>query len=131
MAGVVVLDANVLIALYDERDAHHAWARQFFVDTIADELCISALTFAETLVRPTRAGVGELFQAAIADVGISVDPIDAFGAIQLATTRAESGLRMPDAVVLHTAQRRGGALATSDNTLAKAAIAAGITVFQP
>ena len=130
MAGVV-LDANFLIALYNEKDTHHAWANDVSLDTLGEELFIPALSFAETLVRPARAGKADLIALALEDLGVRVIPLLEDSALHLAQVRADSGLRMPDAVVLQAALENNCSIATSDGALAKAAQIAGVTVFKP
>lgn len=130
MAGVI-LDANFLIALYNESDVHHGWAREVMLDTLSDELFIPALSYAETLVRPAITKQSELLIDALSELGIEVVPLVESSAVHLAHVRADSKLRMPDAVVLQVALEKGSAIATSDQTLAKAAHKAGVTVFKP
>lgn len=130
MAGII-LDANFIIALYNEKDVHHSWARNVIQDTLDEELLIPALSFAETLVRPARAGNSDLIADALGELGVTVVPLLRDSAVHLAQVRADSGLRMPDAVVLQAALERDCALATSDDVLAKAAQRAGVSVFKP
>lgn len=131
MAGVVVLDASALIALYDSNDRHHSWARGMFVDTIAASLVMSVLTYAEVLVHPTRAGKVEEFERNIDGLGIEIVTAGAEDASTLALLRASTSLKMPDAIVLHLATRLGASLATTDRGLAAEASRRGIVVFEP
>ena len=131
MAGVVVLDASALIALYDSNDPHHSWARGMFVDTIAASLVMSVLTYAEVLVHPTRAGKVEEFERNIDGLGIEIVTAGAEDASTLALLRASTSLKMPDAIVLHLATRLGASLATTDRGLAAEASRRGIVVFEP
>lgn len=131
MAGVVVLDASALIALYDSNDRHHSWARGMFVDTIAASLVMSVLTYAEVLVHPTRAGkVGE-FERSIDGLGIEISTLVVDDGPALAHLRASTSLKMPDVIVLHFAARLGASLATTDRGLAAEARLRGVTVFEP
>ena len=131
MAGVVVLDASALIALFDSNDPHHSWARGMFVDTIAASLVMSVLTYAEVLVHPTRVGKVEEFERNIDGLGIEIVTAGAEDASTLALLRASTSLKMPDAIVLHLAARLGASLATTDRGLAAEASHRGVTVFEP
>ena len=131
MAGVVVLDANVLIAAYDDTNAHHAWAVDLLTLTTAEDLVISALTYAEVLVRPAMENVLDEFRRDVDPVGYKVLDITAESAIATAQVRAQSKLRMPDAVVLQAALEHRGAIATADASLAAAALSHGVTVYRP
>ncbi len=114
MAGLVVLDAGVLIALFDEKDVHHKWAREVFVATCHLKLLMSSLTYAEVLVHPTRAGRAEVFEKSIAGLKLDIHPVTANDSRLIARVRATTSLKMPDAVVLHLAQSAGATLATTD-----------------
>lgn len=131
MAGVVVLDASALIALHDSGDRHHAWARQMFIDTIDSNLAMSALTYAEVLVHPTRAGKAGQFQDSVAGLGIDVRDVSAESATDIARLRAQTSLKMPDVLVLHLAQGLGASLATTDRALANEATAHGLRALAP
>jgi predicted nucleic acid-binding protein len=128
---MIVLDAGALIALLNDRDAHHDWALQMFIDTVAEDLAISALNLAEALVHPTKAGRYEEFMEGIQGLGLEVQSLDHADVASVASIRAESGLRMPDSIALHVALRSDSALATTDVTLAKAALGASLRVLQP
>ena len=131
MAGVVVLDAGALIALYEGNDAHHEWAIEMFTETVSDELVMSALTYAEVLVHPTRAGKAAKFEKDISRLGMTVSALSAVDATDLTTIRATTALKMPDAVVLLEASRSMAAIATTDQALARKARERGHTVFAP
>jgi predicted nucleic acid-binding protein len=131
MAGIVVLDAGALIALMNTRDPHHDWARSVFVDTIESELVMSALSYAETLVYPARTNRVAEFEQAVAGLEIKIYDLPAKAAIALASLRAATSLRMPDAAVLQLALELGAVIATPDKTLAAAARKRSIGVFQP
>ena len=131
MAGIVVLDAGVLIALHSSEDPHHKWALQMFSDTISFELAMSALTYSEALVHPTKAGKELQFEKSVKGLGIEIKGIGPDEAREIASQRVRSGLKMPDAVVLALAARLKGSIATSDKALAAAARRMSIGVFQP
>jgi predicted nucleic acid-binding protein len=131
VAGVIVLDAGALIALLDDRDAHHEWALQMFIDTVAEELAISALNLAEALVHPTKAGRSREFMDGIQGLDLQVHGVERTDVASLASIRAESGLRMPDSIAMHLAITSESALATTDKALGKAALGASLRVLHP
>ena len=129
MARLVVLDAGVVIALYNDLDPHHDWARGVFVQTIADRLVMPSLTYAEILVHPSRAGRREQCVQAIAGLSMTVEPVTAERAGRIAHARATTSLKMPDAVVLALATEFSGVLATTDDTLRRVARDQGLEVI--
>lgn len=131
MAQLVVLDASALIALVSSQDPHHNWALEMFRDTASFELQMSALTQAEVLVHPARAGKLEKFLLLIRGLGLEITPIEEADASKLASIRSNTNLKMPDAVVLHQALKVKGSIATTDNKLAQVAKAKGLGVFKP
>lgn len=131
MAGVVVLDASALIALYDSGDRHHAWAREMFIDTIDSSLAMSALTYAEVFVHPTRAAKAREFEKTLAGLGMDVVGVRPEDAVEIARIRATTSLKMPDSIVLHVATRLSASLATTDQSLAREASQLAIVVLSP
>ena len=131
MAGVVVFDANVLIALCLTTDAHHTWALDVFRFTQGSNLMVSAMTYSEFLIRPKREGVLQQMLNGIEQLGLEITPIDVHNALALTDVRARTNLRMPDAVVLQTAIEHSGAIATTDKRLASAARELNLPVYQP
>ena len=127
----VVLDAGVLIALYNDRDSHHKWALDFLIQTSASELEMSSVNLAEVIVQPIRQGVIEELLNGIKGLGITVTGVSEAAAITLAELRASTNLPMPDCCLIELAQAKDAALATTDKTAARAAMALGIEVFQP
>lgn len=123
--GVIVLDAGVIIALLERRDVHHQAARIAIAAARdrGDRLFLSAATYSEILVRP--AGQGPL---AVSEVDGIIDalpstivPIDRAIAASAAHLRAQHGrgLRLPDAMVLATAEVLGAdRVVTTDAGLA-------------
>ncbi len=101
---MIVLDADVLIAHLDAEDAQHARARSLLELHAAEDLGASVLTLAETLVFPAREG--RLGRAArdVARLDIVPIPIDEAAPAQLASLRAQTGLKLPDCCVLLAAQ---------------------------
>lgn len=131
MAGVVVLDASALIALYSENDSHHKWALRMFVETAHLEFMMNVLNFSEALVGPARAGRKAQFLKNTEGLGIQVASLQPKSAEELADLRVSSGLRMPDSVVLLQAKEVSGAVATTDSSLAREAIRMGLEVYSP
>ena len=126
-----MLDAGVIIGLYDDKDPHHKWAVDFMFQTTAEKLVMSAVNHAEILVYPIRAGVKDAFLAGIEGLGIKLDVNSLLGTEALAALRAHTGLKMTDVCDIHLASSEDSILATTDKAVAKAAIALGIEVFQP
>lgn len=120
----MILDACVLIAALNPEDAHHAAAHELLAT--AEPLITPPLTVAEVLVGPARTGQIGPVQFVLTGLGIEVaagvDPAS------LAALRADTGLAMPDCVVLDAARRSGQVLATFDERLARHARALEVTV---
>jgi len=127
----VVLDAGVVIGLYDDSDPHHQWAVDFMFQTTADKLIMSAINHAEILVYPYKSGVKDSFQKGLEGLGIKLDVSSLRETESLAKLRAETGLKMTDVCAIHLAATEDSILATTDKAVAKAAKALGIEVFQP
>jgi hypothetical protein len=131
MARVTVLDASALIALCSTEDDHHRWALDMFSITQGSDLMISALTYAEFLVGPKRQKKLQQVLDGTSQLGLEITTLDNLNAISLAEVRANSNLRLPDAVVLQTALEHSGAIATTDKRLANAARELNLPVYQP
>ena len=115
---MIVVDASVLIAWLDDRDAHHRAA----IDILAgvDSFIVHPLTLAEVLVHPARHQRDGKVLTRLEAIGMTVssDPLDP---VALAHLRAGSRLRMPDCVVLACAEMHGLPVATFDDALQAAA----------
>jgi len=131
LAQLVVLDASALIALASDTDPNHNWALEMFRDTAAFGLQMTALTQAEVLVHPARAGKLEKFLKLIGALGLEITPIEESDSSQIAKIRASTSLKMPDAVVLSQAIKVSGSVATTEKQLAKVAKDNGLGVFSP
>jgi predicted nucleic acid-binding protein len=127
---VIVLDANVLIALLDKHDAHHAAAAQLMLDT-PPPYAVHALTLAEVLVGPARRGVEEEVLRDLADIGVKVDGEREDEALRLARLRAQHRLKMPDTCVLSVADRFQVPLVTFDGRLADVADGSALLYSAP
>jgi predicted nucleic acid-binding protein len=118
--ALVVLDASVVIAFLDPDDALHDEAVDAFTEHQHDELVIPVSVYAEILVAPHRRGADAVaeVEAFVADFGIRTEamtPAIARAAAQL-RGRVRS-LRLPDALVLATADELGAAsLLTGDES---------------
>lgn len=124
---MIVLDAGVLIAHIDPNDAHHDATRSFLEEFEEFDFAANVISISESLVYPTRAGKGPELMHAFRRLHIIQLEIGIEVALGLAETRASSGLRMPDAVVLHSAEHHDAQLATTDRRLFAAAEARGVT----
>ncbi|MDQ3359226.1 MAG: PIN domain-containing protein [Actinomycetota bacterium] len=125
---MIALDASVLVAYLFEQDAHHDDAVRWVETWGPGSTCLSALTLAECLVLPTRAGRAETVVDLLAGWETVVLPVTVEDAVGLARLRAGSGLRMPDCVVVHAAMTVGAQLATFDSRLADVARSRGLSV---
>lgn len=118
---MIVLDASVLIAHFDGGDRHHAEAQMLLEASGAEPLGASAITLAETLVSPARAGRLADAEAALQQLGVGELPLGEGAPGRLAALRAEIGLKMPDCCVLLAAKEHTGIVASFDSDLLKAA----------
>ena len=106
--GLALLDTSIVIGALNRDDAlHEAASRAVRAERDRHGLAISALTYAEALVGPLRAGgraveVVERFAAQLRIVDLSPDI-----ARLAAEIRAARGLRLPDAVIVATGLRLG------------------------
>lgn len=120
MAGVTVsvLDANVIIAAGSYADTHHAEALGELRSAIRrGRIGMAELTLAEVLVAPYRQGTAGAREEFLAQIGVEPLPLGEGHYRGLAKLRAESGLTMPDAVVLFAALREGGDIVLFDRRL--------------
>ena len=92
---------------------------------------MTALSQAEALVHPARNGKLDKILKTFSALGLVVTPIEGSDASKLATLRATTTLKMPDACVLHQAMKVKGSIATTDNQLAQTAKSKGVGVFSP
>jgi PIN domain nuclease of toxin-antitoxin system len=113
----LVLDASVLIAYFNPRDAHHASAVARLRRASGAECIVIASVLAEILVHPYRVGpeaVSEV-EAALAALRMVVLPIDASLARRAAELRAsKTGLRLGDALVIAAGDALDAEVVTAD-----------------
>lgn len=129
MAGVIVLDASILIAYLDGDDSHHVAAEALLANALDDDLGVNPLTLAEVLVVPARDGRLEPTQAVLRDLEVEELPFPFDTAVRLARLRASTELRMPDCCVLLAAEDAAAALASFDDRLVQAAEDRDLPVF--
>lgn len=120
----LILDASVLIGLLDAADNHHDRAVDEVdqADRTDHQLLTPASAYSEALVAFARAGRVSDARDAIAGMGIVVVALTAPIAERAAELRARhESLRLPDALVLATADEQKGTLLTYDERLARTA----------
>jgi predicted nucleic acid-binding protein len=120
----LILDVSVLIGLLDSADNHHDRAVNAVeqADRLNQELLAPASAYGEALVAFARASRIHDAREAISGMGIVVVPLTGPIAERAAELRAAHGsLRLPDALVLATAQEHDGKLLTYDDRLTRTA----------
>jgi predicted nucleic acid-binding protein len=123
---VIVLDASVLIAHLDERDAQHERALQRLLGLAEQPLACSPVTLAEVLVGPARHGRLDVARHAVAELGVREVALAADAAGRLASLRAETNLKLPDCCVLLAAQdANADGILSFDDRLIRAAAQVG------
>lgn len=125
---MILLDANVLVAFLTRDDVFHERVLQFLDQRAADPFAVNALTLAESLVHPVRHGRVEEARRALNTLGLRTLAVAADDALPLAQIRESTKLRLPDAIVIHSAEQTGAELATADARVVSAARARGIVV---
>jgi predicted nucleic acid-binding protein len=128
LAGVIILDASVLIGHFEPADLHHPEATALLKAHLTDTFASSVVTLAEVYVGAFRAGQADRLDQLLARLAIRSLELPADAAHRLGELRATTGLKMPDCCVLYTAVRHNAAIATFDDTLAKRAKNIGLTV---
>jgi predicted nucleic acid-binding protein len=121
--AIAVLDASVVIALLDARNAHHAAAVTAIGQARRESLVLPASAYAEVLVDPWRRGQDAVavVKRFVFDLGIHVEPLTADVAERAARLRADHGvLRLPDALVLATADALAATVLTCDRAWPRA-----------
>ena len=127
---MIVLDAGILIAYSESRDPHHEATIRFLGVHADEQFSVPVLTLSEALVRPANAKeIGSALKK-LMPLGLDVEDMRELDAVPLARVRAATGLKMPDALVIHTAERFGGSVATTDARLAAAAEGRGLVVHK-
>jgi len=122
---MIVLDASVLIAHLDPRDALHDAADEQLLEAADQPFGASTITLAEALVAPLRTGALRTTQAALRALEVEELPLPPNAAERLAALRADTGLKLPDCCVLLAAETVNGGVLTFDERLARAAAERG------
>ena len=121
--AIVVVDASVVIALLDGGDAHHAAAVATLAGMGRERLILPASAYAEILVDPWRRGADAVavIRRFVTDLGIHIEPLTPDIAERAARLRARHGaLRLPDALVLATADALDAIALTCDRAWPRA-----------
>lgn len=129
MARLIVLDASLLIAFLDGDDVRHDAAEALLAELVDDDFGANSLTLAEVLVAPAKDGRLPVALAALRDLEVKELPFPPDTAVRLAELRAGTGLKMPDCCVLLSAEHAGGAVASFDERLARAAVDRNLAVL--
>ncbi|WP_353953836.1 PIN domain-containing protein [Knoellia sp. S7-12] len=118
----------MLIGYFERSDERHDAAVDLVRRHRDQPFGSSPLTLAEFLAGPARRGerftddaLGRLDRLAVRQIALNDD-----SPVGLARLRASSRLPMPDCAVLHAAQQVGGAVASFDTRLCRAAEELGI-----
>ena len=128
---MITLDAGVLIALFNAKDAHHEAAMKLlYAATRRDDLLyMNPLSQAEVLAKAAQQGGEKIYYEKIVSIGVVTLAAPTDTGVWLAQLRARTGLKLPDCAVILTAQQSGSKIATFDHRLAREARALGITVL--
>jgi predicted nucleic acid-binding protein len=123
---VIVLDASMLIAHLDDRDAHHQAATRLLAESGGEPLGASSVSLAETLVGPARAGRLEEARSVLSRLGVGDLGIGEDAPARLAELRAETGVKLPDCCVLAVAEEYEAGVASFDSRLIEVARKLGL-----
>ena len=128
---MITLDAGILIALFNAKDAHHEAATKLLdAATRRDDLLyMNPLSQAEVLVKAAQQGSEKIYYEKIVSIGVVTLAAPTDTGVWLAQLRARTGLKLPDCAVILTAQQSGSKIATFDHRLAREARALGVTVL--
>ncbi|MCY3863175.1 MAG: PIN domain-containing protein [bacterium] len=118
---MIVADASWVVALRDPSDGHHRRAVAINQGIGEEDALLHPVTLAECLVAPARLdmldGAADGLRASFVVTDVEADAPERWAAL-----RAETGLQLPDAIVLDTAlSHNARAIATFDTRLAECA----------
>jgi predicted nucleic acid-binding protein len=114
---VIVADAGWIIALRDPGDPHHSEAAASIAAAADEVMLLHPVTLAECLLGPAKLGALDQATGALR-AAFEITERDADAPVRWAKLRAETGLRLPDVIVLDTAIHHGArAIATFNNRL--------------
>ena len=125
---MIVFDASVLISHLSVGDPLHHEATGMLEELEEFDFAASSLTVAECLVHASGADVVTSVLGTFHRLRLIQFDLTSADTVGIAEVRHSTGLRMPDSVVLFTAESRGADLATADRRLARAAESRGLTV---
>jgi predicted nucleic acid-binding protein len=120
--AITVLDASVVIAFLDAQDAHHAATVKAVARVRGQELVLPGSAYAEVLVDPWRVGpeAVAVVKRFLAELGVRIEPLTADVAERAARLRSgHRSLRLPDALVLATAEALDAIALTADRSWAR------------
>ena len=121
-----VFDSDVVIAIFDDRDSHHAVASRALEALLAGGALLSLVNYAEVLVQPAS-DERTLAAAADAVASLGVELVAPTRAIAHDAARFRAlGVSLADGFAMATARARGATLATFDRRVRKALPHAGI-----
>lgn len=126
---MIVLDASVLIAHLDARDAHHERAKELLAETGGEQIGASTISLAETLVAPARAGRLDDATGALERLGVRELALGDGASARLAQLRNDTGRKLPDCCVLLAAADHRGTVASFDSALVEAANNLGLATL--
>ena len=124
---MIVLDTCVLIAFADPANIFHAESQRILATT--EPLAITALSGAELMVHPSQ-DQSRQWRGMLRKLAINVFPITEDDMESIADTRRESGLKMPDALVLWLARTHEAAVASFDQRLLDRAGQLGVAIVR-
>jgi predicted nucleic acid-binding protein len=130
VAGVIVLDASVLVAYLDADDRHHVAAEALLTREIDEDFAASPLTLAEVLVGPLREGRLDLALSVLRELEVTALRLPDDTPVRLAHLRATTRLKMPDCCVLLATEQAGARVASFDARLAQAAEERAVPVLR-
>ena len=119
----VLLDSSTLIAYHNPEERSHVLARHL-LNRVADDhdsirAYFSVVTATELLIRPIQTAADDftfMHQFLTTFPHLNVLPIDLTVAVQAATIRATTGIRLPDALVIASGLLAGcEAIVTNDD----------------
>ena len=119
--ALLIVDASVVIAFLDDRDASHERAVRALAATSTDDRVLPASVLAEVLVHPNREGGKAVahVERALSLLAGRVEPLSADIARTAARLRAKHPrLRIADAFVLATGDVLDADVLTADRSLA-------------
>lgn len=119
--GTVLLDTSSLAAYFGSESTSPiaAFLIDDYVRSGRNRAVVSAVSAAELLVRPLRAGRGDLGRSILEFLrtfaNLDIVPVDLTVASMAAALRARDGMKVPDALIAASGLDRSAAVALSDD----------------